>query len=162
MREADCREPGGGGRGAGGRPKLRKPSHTPQPCFTAAQISALIAAAAAECPENVPVFATLAYLGLRIGELRDLQWEDILWEVGDHGTVVVQRGGSTGATKNRRVRRIPLHPQLTPHLAQLRRPANSALVFHEPASYSNPLGGVKKVSGTYAITNCLFPDEIGG
>lgn len=98
------------------RIKLSKPVPTEQPCFNPEQISRLLAVAR---PREATMFATMAYLGLRIGEVRDLRWTDILWDQGQTGMVVVRRGGSTGSTKSRRVRRIPLHPELRRYLKKL-------------------------------------------
>lgn len=50
------------------RPKLKKPAPTEQPCFTPEQISQLLAVARLR---EATLFAAMAYLGLRIGEVRD-------------------------------------------------------------------------------------------
>lgn len=91
----------------------------------------------------------MAYLGLRIGEVRDLRWTDILWDQGKSGIVVVRRGGSNNSTKSRRVRRIPLNPELRARLVQLKGdPASITkaggqheLVFTAKPSPRNPFGG---------------------
>lgn len=102
--------------------RLVKPGWKEQPCFTPEQVARVLAIAK---PRHRAIFATMAYLGLRIGEVRDLRWEDVHFEAGLSGMVVVRRGGSrVGAaetTKGRKERRIPLHPALRPLLEALPR-----------------------------------------
>ena len=45
---------------------VQEPPPTPQPCFTPEQVEMLLAKAA---PHQRPIFATMAYLGLRVGEV---------------------------------------------------------------------------------------------
>ena len=108
---------------------------TVQPCFTPDQIATLLAAA----NETLrPVFATMAYTGMRFGEVRDLRWTDIQFSQGASGFVIVQRGGSGRTTKNRKVRRIPLHPELRDILAAL--PRKFDRVYTAPPSARYPKG----------------------
>lgn len=97
--------------------QLRKPSPTPQPCFAPEQVSVLLEKASAD---ERPIFATMAYAGLRFGEVRDLRWTDLLFEQAK-GFLVVQRGGSRDSTKSGRSRRIPMHPTLRQLLEELPR-----------------------------------------
>jgi len=99
--------------------KVEKPTPNEQPCFTPAQVATLLADAD---PHEAAIFATMAYLGLRFGDVRELKWSDILWNQGEHGFVVVRRGGSSrNTTKNKKVRRIPLNTGLKPYLATVPR-----------------------------------------
>jgi integrase len=66
-----------------------------------------------------PVFAVMAYAGLRFGEARDLEWADVRLDDPPGGWLVVRRGGSGETTKTGRVRRIPLHPALREMLAAM-------------------------------------------
>ena len=78
----------------------------------------------------MPIFAFLAFTGVRIGELQELEWEDVdlLQNV-----VHVHRGGSSGRTKNKQDRFIPIHhKKLKPILQRL--PQTSQLVFPMPDS----------------------------
>jgi integrase len=59
-----------------------------------------------------PPLATMAYAGLHFGEVRDLCWGDLVLPDDNPGFIVVRRGGSNGKTKGRRLRRIPVHPEL--------------------------------------------------
>ena len=81
----------------------------------------------------------LGWLMDRFGELRDLPWEDVDLQSGAHGFITVRRGGSTGKTKNRKSRRIPVHAELRPVLAAL--PRKGELVFPAPATSLYPDGG---------------------
>jgi integrase len=106
-----------------------EPPPTPQPCFTPDQVRMLLEKAK---PHQKPIFATLAYLGLRIGELVALRWEDVLFDRGENGVVHICRGGSNGTTKGKRNRVIPIHPELKPILQSLPRIAST--VFTRPPS----------------------------
>lgn len=95
---------------------MDKPGSAPQPCFTPDQVAVLLDKAD---PHEAAIFATMAYTGMRFGEVRDLRPTDLLWDQGAHGFIVVQRGGSAGTTKGRRMRRIPIHPSLRDILKKL-------------------------------------------
>lgn len=93
-----------------------------QPCFTIEQVELLLSNAE---PWAMPILATLAFTGMRIGELRELRWEDVDLEA---NVIHVCRGGSDGRTKNKQDRFIPVHAaKLKPVLSQL--PRDSELVF---------------------------------
>lgn len=115
---------------------LDEPSPTTQPCFTPQQVGTLLAKADAH---HRPIFATMAFAGLRFGEVRELLWQDLLLDQGENGFIVVQRGGSDGKTKSGRIRRIPIHPQLRALLDQL--PRRFDRVFTAHASPKHPDGG---------------------
>jgi integrase len=116
--------------------KVDEPSPNEQPCFTPDQVATLLANAD---PHEAAIFAVMAYLGLRFGEVRDLQWSDILWNQGAHGFVVIRRGGSSRRTKNKKVRRIPLNVDLKPYLASL--PRTFDRIFTARPSKKHPDGG---------------------
>ncbi|HEX8524209.1 MAG TPA: tyrosine-type recombinase/integrase [Tepidisphaeraceae bacterium] len=88
---------------------MNKPESAQQPCFTPDQTATLLAKA-----EGMfrLLIAVLAYAGLRFGEARDLLWSDLVLEIDTPGFIVVRRGGSGGKTKGKRLRRIPIHPDL--------------------------------------------------
>ena len=70
----------------------------------------------------------LAFTGMRIGELQQLQWEDV---DSDHSVVHVHRGGSGGRPKDKEDRFIPIHARkLKPLLQSL--PRQCELVFLMP------------------------------
>jgi len=76
----------------------------------------------------VPMFAMLAFTGVRIGELRQLRWEDTDFDL---NVIHINRGGSDGKTKNKEDRFIPIHyTKLKPILQTL--PRKSDLVFNMP------------------------------
>ena len=66
-------------------------------------------------------FATLAYTGLRIGELEQLQWIDVMADRGELGMLHIRRGGSNGTTKDKDERFVPIHPRIRPLLDALPR-----------------------------------------
>lgn len=109
---------------------------TVQPCFTPEQVAALLAKAGVA---ELPIFATLAYTGMRFGEIRDLRWSDIQFDQGAGGFIVIQRGGSGRTTKNKKIRRVPINPELRDILAAL--PRKFDRVFTSPISPRYPDGG---------------------
>jgi len=102
--------------------KVKSPK---QPCFTMEQVQLLISNAERWA---VPMFAALAFTGIRIGELQQLQWEDVDF---DHNVIHVHRGGSGGRPKDKEDRFIPMHiRRLKPFLQT--SPRTSELVFLMP------------------------------
>ena len=77
---------------------------------------------------SLQMFAALAFTGMRIGELQQLCWEDVDLE---SNVIHVHRGGSSGKTKDKEDRFIPIHGRkLKPVLQSLQR--ESELVFLMP------------------------------
>jgi integrase len=102
--------------------KVKSPK---QPCFTVEQVE-LILSNADEWA--VPTFAALALTGMRIGELRQLQWKDVDVQ---SNVIHVHRGGSDGKPKDKEDRFVPVHRgKLKPLLQAL--PTESELVFLMP------------------------------
>lgn len=100
--------------------RLPKGKPRPQPCFTTAQVEAMLAATP---PDSLlhRAIAILAYSGLRVGELEQLRWEDVRLDVGDLGVIHVRRGGSVpvndaedAAPKDKDHRVVPIHPRIRP------------------------------------------------
>lgn len=106
----------------------REPMARPQPVFTAAQVGQLLAHA----PEPWrTLWAMFAWTGMRFGEVRDLEWTDVLLDEGGHGVLVLNKGGSTGdTTKSGKARQVPIHPDLRPMLMAL--PRRGKQVFLAP------------------------------
>jgi integrase/recombinase XerD len=109
---------------------------TVQPCFSPDQVAALLSAADAALK---PIFAMMAFTGMRFGEVRDVRWSDIQFDQGTTGFIVVQRGGSGLTTKNKKIRRIPMHPELRDIMMTL--PRKFDRVFTSPPSARYPKGG---------------------
>jgi integrase/recombinase XerD len=102
--------------------KVKSPK---QPCFTIEQVELILSNADAW---SVPMFTALAFTGMRIGELRQLQWEDVDME---SNVIHIHRGGSDGKPKDKEDRFIPIHKRrLKPFLQTL--PIESELVFIMP------------------------------
>jgi len=114
--------------------RVRKPPPTEQPCFTTEQITILLANA-----DEVlrPRFATLAYTGMRFGELLDLRWADVHLDGPNGGFIHIKRGGAQ-LTKGRKARKVPIHKELRPLLESL--PRNGKLVFPAGKSKKHPNG----------------------
>lgn len=103
--------------------KLAEAKAATQPCFTTAQVEALINATTGI---EQAVLATLAYAGLRIGEAEQLLWQDIRLDADGSGMFHIRRGGSNGTTKDKDARFVPIHrrirllldalPRLTDHV----------------------------------------------
>ena len=115
---------------------MTKPESAQQPCFTPEQVATLLAKADSHLK---PIVATLAYAGLRFGEMRDLLWSDLVLGNDNPGFIVVRRGGSTGKTKSKRLRRVPINPALRMildgHARQFDR------IFTALPSTKHPTGG---------------------
>jgi site-specific recombinase XerD len=102
--------------------KVKSPK---QPCFTIEQVELLISNAEGWA---VPMFTTLAFTGIRIGELQQLQWEDVDF---NNNIIHVHRGGSDNKPKDKEDRFIPIHNRkLKPILQSL--PVKTELVFLMP------------------------------
>ncbi len=105
-----------------------------QPCFTLEQVELLLSNAE---PWAVPILSTLAFTGMRIGELQQLRWEDVDLE---RNVIHVCRGGSDNKPKDKEDRFIPIHAEkLKPIIQTL--PRESDLVF--PMPYSNEVSQKK-------------------
>jgi len=115
---------------------IQKPEATEQPCFTPQQVATLLDRAD---PRERVIFATMAYAGLRFGECRDLRWSAVLSDRGQHGFIAVRRGGSSGKTKSRRIRHIPIHSELRESLDT--SPRTFERVFTARPSDKHPDGG---------------------
>ncbi|MCY2930618.1 MAG: tyrosine-type recombinase/integrase [Planctomycetota bacterium] len=89
----------------------------PQPCFTSEQADQLIQVAVGE---EKAAIALMAYAGLRIGEVEQLQWNDIHCRDGQPAMIHVRRGGSNGATKDKEDRFVPVHPKVADLLGRVR------------------------------------------
>jgi integrase len=116
--------------------RMDKPNSKVQPCFSPEQVATMLDKADAH---EGAIYAVLAYTGMRFGEARDLRWADVQLDQGVCGFLVVQRGGSTDATKSRRVRRIPINPALREVLCGL--PRSFECVFSARPSKKYPDGG---------------------
>lgn len=112
-----------------------EPPPTPQPCFTPEEVKAIIANAR---PHERPVFAMMAYTGMRVGEVAALRWEDVIYDRGEYGFINVRLGGSNGTTKGKRARWLPIHPELRQILDSL--PRRHETVFTRPKSRYCPDG----------------------
>jgi site-specific recombinase XerD len=103
---------------------LGKAKAKPQACFTTAQVESLIDATTGI--ERAAI-ATLAYAGLRIGELVQMEWSDVVKLSETGGTLHIRRGGSNGTTKDKDERFVPIHPRVRSLLLALDR--STATVF---------------------------------
>ena len=106
------------------RTLIPKATARPQPCFTSDQVDQLIAVAHTD--ERV-AFALMGYMGLRIGEVEQLQWPDLHQEDGVWTMIHIRRGGSQGRPKDRDDRFVPVHPKVAPVLAGLTRSSERVL-----------------------------------
>ena len=104
---------------------MKAPPATEQPSFTPEQIAMILGDA--DPLHEGAMFAVMAYAGLRFGEVRDLHWSSVVFDPDGSGMLVIRRGGSRDFTKNKKVRRIPIHRDLRPFLEAL--PRTHARVF---------------------------------
>jgi len=90
----------------------------PQPCFTTEQVEQLRAATEGVTRDAITI---LAYSGMRVGELEQLRWADVLLDRGELGVFHIRRGGSSTTTKDKDERFVPVHPEIRPVLDRLPR-----------------------------------------
>ena len=115
---------------------LSEPTTRRQPCFEPEQVSILLDKAD---PHEKVIFATLAYAGLRIGELQQLRWSCVTLDDKGGGVITVERGGSGETTKGKETRYVPIHEDLRVLLDKL--PRDHELVFTARPSGKYPDGG---------------------
>jgi len=131
--------------------KVAKAQAKPQPCFTTDEVELILANTYGE--EQI-VFATLAYEGLRVGELEQLQWGDVNLASGNLGMLHICRGGSTpGKTKSKRDRFVPIHPRVRPMLEALPRPRNGEPLVFPGVTERQFLKRLKKVCKDIGLVN---------
>jgi integrase len=107
-----------------------------QPCFTPEQVKALLDNAD---PILKPIFAVMAYTGLRFGEVRDLMWDHIqLRESGGAIRVYGGGSGSDGGPKDHEYRTVPVNAELARILSAV--PREQARVFSHPGTKKWPYG----------------------
>jgi len=94
---------------------LPKAKARPQPCFTTAEVEALINATTGE---ERTALALMGYAGLRIGEVEQLRREDLRCVDGKPTMIHVKRGGSNGTTKDKDDRFVPVHPRIAETLGE--------------------------------------------
>jgi integrase len=95
------------------------------PGFDAEQLTRFLITAARVAPTFVPLFQTLAFTGMRLGEALGLQWVDV--DFTRHQILVqrtIGRGGRTGSPKSRKDRWVDMRPQLEQTLTRLREARN--------------------------------------
>jgi integrase len=109
--------------------KLAEAKAKPQPCFTTEQVETLILSTSGV---EQAAIATLAYAGLRIGELEQLLWQDVRLNADGSGMFHVRLGGSNGTTKDKDARFVPVHPRIRPLLDAL--PRGGSCVFPKIAA----------------------------
>lgn len=106
-------------------PESRYDEEAPN-CLTAPQLSLFLEAARKEVPTRwYPLFATLAFTAMRVGEATALKWSDVIEGEDDGpGIIRVQRAhwrGRIGTTKTDRQRTVPLPRELRAILKDHRR-----------------------------------------
>lgn len=104
--------------------KLPKARPRPQPCFTTAQVEAVLTHLAGN---DHAAIAILAYSGMRVGELIQLTWKDVRLPGDRLGMFHIHRGGSRGTTKDKEERFVPIHPRIRPILDTLPRSGERVL-----------------------------------
>ena len=115
--------------------RLPTPQKNPLPCPDPQQVRTLIDAA----DERLrPVLILLVHTGMRSGEARDLLRTDLSFDDKGGGSITVSRGGSGKHTKGRRVRVIPMHPEVRSALESL--PRLGERVFTAKPSLKHPRG----------------------
>ena len=116
--------------------KVKDAESSAQPCLPE-QVEKLLKDACQD--HEAVIFAVMAYLGLRFGEVRDLMWSDFNFDQGKFGWVNIQRGGSDDTTKGQTSRRIPVNEALRKALDTLPR-GEGGRIFSQRASTHYPNG----------------------
>jgi len=60
----------------------------------------------------------MCFAGLRIGEVEELQWDDLHIRGASFTMIHIRRGGSSGTTKDKDERFVPAHPRVATFLGQ--------------------------------------------
>lgn len=103
----------------------------PQACFREDQVKAMLAA----CHQREgwrtthDAIAILAYSGMRVGELRQLEWSCVLLDRGSTGAFRITKGGSADTPKDKDWRVVPIHPNIRPIVEAI--PRTDILVLPE-------------------------------
>jgi site-specific recombinase XerD len=113
--------------------RVAKPISLPKPAPTLPEVQQILAAAT---PRRRLLFATLAFTGMRVGDLRRLRQPDV--DCGSGWFHVVSRPGAE--TKTRQSRKIPIHPELLTLLATYKIRKGPLFFSAEPSS-KFPEGG---------------------
>jgi integrase len=115
---------------------LSDPPVKKQPCFEPEQVSILLEKAD---PHEKVIFATLAYTGMRFGEVQQLRWSCVTLDDKGGGIITIERGGSGDTTKGKEARYVPIHKDLRTLLDTL--PRTHEWVFTARPSAKHPEGG---------------------
>lgn len=100
------------------RAKLPRATSGEQPAPTLDQVERIAAALDGHFAGAVLI---LAYSGMRVGELVQLRWADIVWRDGEPVKFHIRRGGSGDAPKDKESRFVPVSPRLKPVIRALPR-----------------------------------------
>src|SRR5579863_7022594 len=111
--------------------RLREPSPSPQPCWTAGEVDRILGQANAAYQ---PALTILADAGLRVGELKHLTWDDVDFQ---HNVLHVRPKGDW-KPKTGDQRAVPMSPRVHTLLETL--PRRSMWVVTAPASPKYPAG----------------------
>ncbi|MDX9911458.1 MAG: tyrosine-type recombinase/integrase [Phycisphaerales bacterium] len=101
----------------------------PQRGFTTEEVEAMLSKCAGRpgWRSTHDAIAILAFTGLRVGELREMRWEDVKLDRGELGVLHVRRGGACDAPKDKDDRFVPIHPRIRPIIDALPRVSDRVL-----------------------------------
>lgn len=106
--------------------KTRKVKKAHLETLTLAEVRALLATV--EDPTRA-IYACALFTGMRRGEMWALRKDCVDL---DAGVITVRASNERGQTKSGKVRLVPIHPELRPHLARIMLAYVSPLVFPQP------------------------------
>ena len=105
--------------------ELPKSKAKPQPCPTTDQVLAIIDELDGMYADAVTI---LAFTGMRVGELIQQRWEDVMLDRGGSlGVLHIRRGGSSGMTKDKDDRTVHIHPLAREVYDRLNKKADTVL-----------------------------------
>jgi len=114
--------------------ELNKPARKQKPVLTLAQVNRALK----QCtPRRVAEISTLAFTGMRSGEVQGLRAGDV--DLRDGWITVAEQ--IDGPTKTKHSRRVPIHPRLLPILRRQRPKPGQEFFFVSEPSRKYPLGG---------------------
>jgi integrase len=113
--------------------RFEKPAIDPKGGPNLEQVDAILAAAT---ESRCPLFAMLAFTGMRVGEERNLLCADV--DLDENWIQIVSREGAE--TKTRESRKVPIHPRLKTMLAAIPKSTGKWFFTAEP-SMKFPEGG---------------------
>jgi integrase len=133
--------------------RLPKPIRDRHPAVEFSEVNKILAALPAH---TAAAIATLAFAGLRAGEMQRLQTKNDI-DLRRGWIAVCSRDGLE--TKTRQSRRIPIHPRLKSYLKQI-APSSGPWLFTDPGTDGAPIN-IRKLNAEFQAVAKQFGMNVG-